>query len=332
MTAHRDDGSGVENDNGAIKRSTVEVVDQHDADAVAKFKKHLSEMLEGPDFWNEFGRKNDGKTTTLEDAKRVAAESLSDEPNLHRILIARKHNMGDASNLFFEQVAWRSKWKPREVDKGAIPHALASGAWRLCGYSNEGCVVSNYKLKYWKPSEYGQDNAPKTSLSSYLPGSGFFTSATNNHEPKRDEAVDEYVRYVAYMCELMIGRMHADAPRQFLVLFDLEGFSSDMVLSRRSRLMISRLIYVAQSQYPERLRKVYLVNVPYGFSTAWKLIKSVLDVKTASKVKFVSGDLVDALKEDVDVDTLSVAYGGRHAEYDAPSLSLKDEISSGCVA
>ena len=141
------------------------------------------------------------------------------------------------------------------------------------------------------------------------------------------EAVHEYVRYIAYMIELMIGKMTPlPSPQQFVVLFDLKGFTTDLLFNKKAREMIKRLIYVAQSQYPERLRKVYLINAPWGFSTAWKLIESILDPKTTSKISFASGDLVKAMGDHLDKDTLSVSYGGSHKEYNTPSLSLQDEI------
>lgn len=202
---------------------------------------------------------------------------------------------------------------------------MTAEAWRLCGYSKEGCIISNYKLKHWKPEEYA--GTPVAAKAGYL-SSYFSSSSTSTEEPtQKDEAVDEYVRYIAYMIELMIGKMQPfPVPQQFVVLFDLEGFSSDMVFNKRARQMIARLIYVAQAQYPERLRKVYLINAPWGFSTAWKLIKTLLDAKTASKISFVAGDLVKEMEEHVDEDTLAVTYGGKHAEYSSPSLSLQEEI------
>lgn len=129
------------------------------------------------------------------------------------------------------------------------------------------------------------------------------------------------------MLELKIAKMRPlPVPQQFIIMFDLKGFRRDMVFSYRARQMIGRLIYVAQSQYPERLRKVYMINAPYGFGTAWKLIKVLLDGKTASKVSFISGDLVEKMEEHVDAETLSITYGGKHEEYVAPSLTLSEEI------
>lgn len=54
-----------------------------------------------------------------------AKETLfADTPQLERILIARKDNMEDAVALFFEQVRFRARWKPRDIGPKDIPNAL----------------------------------------------------------------------------------------------------------------------------------------------------------------------------------------------------------------
>uniref|UniRef100_A0A7S1GMS8 CRAL-TRIO domain-containing protein n=1 Tax=Cyclophora tenuis TaxID=216820 RepID=A0A7S1GMS8_CYCTE len=98
-----------------------------------------------------------------------------------------------------------------------------------------------------------------------------------------------------------------------------------MVTRTNIRLMIRKLIYVAQAQYPERLRKVFLVNAPYGFQTAWSMIKMLLDVRTAAKVIFATPAMIT---EAIDVEVLSETYGGNHPEYPIPSRSLQEEINN----
>ncbi len=172
-----------------------------------------------------------------------------------------------------------------------------AGAWRLAGYSREGHVVSNYKLQYWEPGNLG--NRQK-----------------NGSADDLDAAVLEYTKYVVYMIELMIANMKgAPAPQTFVVVFDLKGFTPTLIFRKDVRLMIRKLIYVAQSQYPERLHKTLLVNAPFGFESAWKLIQPLLDEKTASKIRFVK---VASLKEEIDPDVLSKEYGGNHDEYPLP--------------
>jgi len=112
--------------------------------------------------------------------------------------------------------------------------------------------------------------------------------------------------------------------QQFVVFFDLSGFHVSLAFYKNVRLMIRKLIYVAQAQYPERLHKALLVNAPYGFQTAWKMIQPLLDEKTASKIQFLSHD---KLTNDIAPDVLCVDYGGKHAKYPVPSKHLKDKLS-----
>jgi hypothetical protein len=175
-----------------------------------------------------------------------------------------------------------------------------AGAWRLCGHTLEGCIISNYKLCYWDPNAYGAKQ----------PGV--------KHKNDFANGVDEYVRYVIFMLELMIRQMRpAPVPQKFCLIFDLEGFSPSLVFRKNVRAMIAKLMYVAQAQYPERLQKVMLVNAPLGFESAWKLIKPMLDEKTASKVGFCAR--LSDLLEDIHPTVLSREYGGTHDEYPLPN-------------
>ena len=157
-------------------------------------------------------------------------------------------------------------------------------------------MISNYKLSLWDPD-------------AYLP----LEDGTQNKEERLEAAVDEYTKYVLYMTELQISKLKPHpVPQEFVVLFDLEGFKPKLIFRRDVRLMILKLIYVAQAQYPERLRKAFLVNAPFGFEAAWKIIQPLLDEKTAGKIHFsTTQDLLD----DIDARVLSEAYGGRHREY-----------------
>ena len=177
--------------------------------------------------------------------------------------------------------------------------SLAAGAWRLAGYSKEGHVVSNYKLRYWEPGNLGSKK-----------------QSDGKAKDGIDNAVEEYTKYVVYMIELMIANMKGSpAPQKFVVLFDLKGFTPSLVFRKDVRLMIRKLIYVAQAQYPERLHKTLLINAPFGFESAWRLIQPLLDEKTAAKIRFAN---VTSLTEDIDMDVLSKEYGGYHEEYPIP--------------
>ena len=152
--------------------------------------------------------------------------------------------------------------------------------------------MSNYKLRHWQPEDLG------------------------SNENDLEGAVTEYTKYVLFMLEDMIGKMkQAPVPQKFIVLFDLRGFSVSLIFRKDVRLMIRKLIYIAQAQYPERLHKALLVNAPMGFESAWTLIRALLDEKTACKVSFLNQK---SLQKEIDADVLSVEYGGNHDEYPLP--------------
>ncbi|RZC58005.1 hypothetical protein C5167_005308 [Papaver somniferum] len=67
-----------------------------------------------------------------------------------------------------------------------------------------------------------------------------------------------------------------------------------------------------QAYYPERLAKLYMLNMPWFFVRVWKMISYFLEKATLEKVIIVSNeeqrkDFVQQIGE----DTLTVDYGGR---------------------
>ena len=47
--------------------------------------------------------------------------------------------------------------------------------------------------------------------------------------------------------------------------------------------------------FPESAGKIYIIGAPYGFETAWNIIKKLLDPRTASKIE-IRGRVQDILE------------------------------------
>jgi hypothetical protein len=156
--------------------------------------------------------------------------------------------------------------------------------------------MSNYKLRDWDPDSYG--------IHDDVEGNNYAF----------DTALDEYVRYVIFMIELMISNMRSlpNIPQQFVVLFDSDGFTPRLIFRANVQTMIQKLIDVAQAQYPVRLRTVLLINPPFGFGAAWKLIRPLHDEKTASKIHFTKR--LKDLTASIDPSVLSEEYSGTHQQ------------------
>lgn len=230
-----------------------------------------------------------------EEAEKVYKRLINDSDQLNRILRTCRQNMKQSTDMFIEQVKFHAEYRPSEIQPETIANSLPSGAWRLSGYSKEGCVVSTFSLSQWDPHQYSEDI---------------------------EEAVEEFIRYTTYMIELIIASMSSTGPQQSIAIFDLTGFSVGMTFDEKMQRMICEMIWLAQEQYPERLKKCLIVNAPLAFNAGWTLISPLLDERTAVKVSFVN---IDQLAEYIDTEVLTVEYGGTHEEYPIPSKNIAEE-------
>lgn len=264
---------------------------------VAELKDAIGTAIQEEGFWET---SNYIDPTNKADAVEVCTAMLSDDAALERLLVARKHEKAATVSLFWEQVRFQARISPKSIIPADLPTSLPSGAWRLCGTTKSGHVLSNYKLALWDPDAYGDD---------------------------LDQAVAEYTKYVCYMIELLNATSSSNGSKhdKSCLIWDLNGFYMSMAAKANVRAMVRKIVYVAQAQYPERVEKIYMINAPFGFSTAWSLVSVLLDQKTASKVVFCTKE---DLLEDIDVETLSTAYGGLHPEYPIPSKTIEEEANN----
>jgi hypothetical protein len=65
-----------------------------------------------------------GRLVDREECRRISDEMILDRAQLQRICIARKYQLEKATNLFFEQVRFRARWKPKGIQPCDIPNAL----------------------------------------------------------------------------------------------------------------------------------------------------------------------------------------------------------------
>jgi hypothetical protein len=69
---------------------------------------------------------------------------------------------------------------------------------------------------------------------------------------------------------------------------------------------------IMQNYYPERLGRVLMINVPYMFMAAWKIVYPFIDEKTKKKFVFVANKDLDAtLRDAIDESQLLEEYGGK---------------------
>lgn len=68
---------------------------------------------------------------------------------------------------------------------------------------------------------------------------------------------------------------------------------------------------ISQNHYPERLGKLYLINAPWGFSSAFSAVKSFLDPVTVSKIHVLGSGYQKELLSQVPAENLPTEFGGK---------------------
>lgn len=91
-------------------------------------------------------------------------------------------------------------------------------------------------------------------------------------------------------------------------ILDLKGIS----ISAASQVLsyVREASNIGQNYYPERMGKFYLINAPFGFSTAFRLFKPFLDPVTVSKIFILGSSFKSELLKQIPAENLPVKFGG----------------------
>lgn len=83
-------------------------------------------------------------------------------------------------------------------------------------------------------------------------------------------------------------------------------------LTKRALAIIKEQAAIDSVCFPETMSKMLIINAPSFFPPSWRLIKSWLDPRTASKIEVISSTAAShkRLLELVDRDQLPCDYGG----------------------
>lgn len=76
---------------------------------------------------------------------------------------------------------------------------------------------------------------------------------------------------------------------------------------------VLQLLQIYESNYPELLRRVFVINAPKVFASVYSMMKPFMHEKTANKVQIFSNDETQwkaALLQDIDAEELPACYGG----------------------
>jgi hypothetical protein len=92
-------------------------------------------------------------------------------------------------------------------------------------------------------------------------------------------------------------------------IMDLKGVGITKVSSVYGYVKLASAI--SQNYYPERLGKLYLINAPWGFSSAFGFIKGFLDPVTVEKIHILGSGYQSELLAQVPAENLPKIFGGK---------------------
>lgn len=113
-------------------------------------------------------------------------------------------------------------------------------------------------------------------------------------------------------------------------ILDLKNLTTAQ-LSKRPLNLVKEQSAIDSLCFPETLSHMAIVNAPGFFTFTWKIIKSWIDPRTASKVSVIGSNkdnLVKHLGNIIHLDSLPKDYGGRGKSFD--ELLQEDMIRQNC--
>jgi len=130
-----------------------------------------------------------------------------------------------------------------------------------------------------------------------------------------DEIFVRHVRQQEYMMTRLkrASLKHGKLIEKQVIVFDMKAVF--MVADFMALRVFRRTLDVDQACYPERLKKMYLINAPFTFTAIWSLVSPWIDPHTVSKIRIVGCDFMDTLRQDIAEDQIPIEYGGTRENF-----------------
>ncbi|GFQ01802.1 random slug protein 5 [Phtheirospermum japonicum] len=225
-----------------------------------------------PENIEEIERSKIGIVRALVQTENPSAKDV-DDLMIRRFLRARDLDVEKALAMLLKYLKWRTEFVPSGlISPSEIQNDLAQNKLFMQGHDKNGRPIVVVFAARHKPT-----------------------------------SVEEFKRFVTFTLDKICARMPS-GHEKFIAIADLDGWgyaNSDI------RGYLAALT-ILQDYYPERLGKFFIINVPYIFMTAWKIVYPFIDKNTKKKIIFVeSNKRQSTLLQDIDESQLPDSFGGK---------------------
>ncbi len=282
---------------------------------------------------SKFNRWSLAETTEIEIIRKRLGSLLTDRPQypdvvgdrkIVRYLRGHEHDLDKVEAMMRKTLQWRDE---NQIDTVVRHNILHNG--------------------YDHPSKFPKGDV----LTKLIPGIILHHAAcdksgspicvdTYNFSPGevlRHVTQEEYIHFMIYVLEyrsLILEQMSEEREKQALaklakmdaasgdatapygvmlqtcVVRDLSGLGLEF-LGANGKSLLRSVVSLASDNYPETLRKSYMINTPWLFNTVWYFIKGFITVRTVNKVLILGSNYLSSIAEEVDLDMLPQMVGGR---------------------
>lgn len=199
---------------------------------------------------------------------------VADDRELLRFLRAKSLDIEATAKAFADH----QKWKAEFVPKGYFTEAEVQAE------------LDSNKAYFIKEDKKGRP--------------ALLTFGRNHVYNKND--FEEFKRAIVYFFETLIREAPPDA-EQFICILDLKGLGIKN-LDSKSFIAAAEIL---QTHYPQRVEKVFMINVPIIFNGLWKVVKPFLEEDIRNRVMFVDKKkTAEILTSEIDAEYLPRECGG----------------------
>jgi len=192
--------------------------------------------------------------------------AMYDDATLMRFLRARNLDVKKGTELITEDIEWRSTYRPQDIRANDIEFQATTGKMR----------VSPLRDRFNRP---------------------VVVMHTSFDTKEMKQNPDQQIQYLVWTLEKAV-RLLEDPVSKYTVVINLEGFS---LFNSPASKVSKESAKCLSSRFPERLGTAVLLNAPFYFRAFYAIVSPFIDVRTKSKIKFVTGDLSEGTEADAKI-------------------------------
>ncbi|XP_042193700.1 SEC14-like protein 2 [Callorhinchus milii] len=225
-----------------------------------------------------------------------------DDHYLLRWLRARSFNLQKAEAMIRKHLEFRKQMKADTLTKEWDPPEVLIRyfAGGMCGYDKEGSPI-------WYDVIGPLD--PKGLMYS-VSKQDFLKTKIRDCERLREECVKQSVA-------------HSTNIEAIIMIYDCENLGLKHLWKPAVELY-GEVLTMFEDNYPEGLKKLFVIKAPMIFPVAYNLIKHFLSEDTRNKIQVLGGNWKEILLQNIDAAELPVYYGGTLTDPDGnPKCTCK---------